>query len=219
MRNLSATFLMLLSTILAGAADFPKPTGKFTFDGKSYVGAATLEQAVVTNNSLYLSGEYTWPGIIFRPLKFDYDRFTVVAKLRPEKVSDGGTLLVGGLSCRWFVLQTDAGGNVELSFNNHEFRHTIANLVITNGEWITFGLSFDNGSKRAIVYRNGKMAEEIALPEAFVLDIPEQWRESDKVLTFTDGSIGRSFDGFAAGLLTFNEALSAEQIRKLFPRR
>ena len=218
---LAPPFLALLLNVMAcHAADFPAPSGRFTFDGTRYTGTVTLLDPIITNSSLYLTGEYKWPPAAFRPLIFNYQRFTVAAKLRPEIVSHGVTLLAGGTAHRWFVLNTDKDGRVELSFNNHEFRHAVEGLTVTNGQWTILALTFDLQSKRAVVYANGKRADEIVLPETFNLDIINdlKWRDSDKELTFTDCSGGGTFRGLVAGLLAFDSTLSSNQVRLLFPK-
>jgi len=103
-----ASFLVL-NIVTCHAAGFPTPSGKFTFEGKRYAGTITPTDTIITNNSLYLTGDYKWPPVAFRPLVFDYRRFTVVVKLRPEIISHGVTLLAGGTACRWFVVNADIG--------------------------------------------------------------------------------------------------------------
>jgi len=216
-----SALVLLLNTLTCRAADFPAPSGRFTFEGKPYIGTATLTNSIITNSVLYFSGKYEWPPEVFRPLALDYRRFTVVAKLRPESISQGITLLVGGIDCRWFVLDADKDGRVELSFNNHAFSHPVEGLTITNGQWITLGLTFDLQSRSVVVYANGKRADGILLPETLDLQIisDAKWKDSDKHLTFTDGANGGTFRGAVAGLLTFNTVLSANQMRLLFPNK
>jgi hypothetical protein len=220
------SFLLLLQIVsnsYAGA--LPAPTGKFTFEGNSYIGSASLTNSVITNNSLYLNGIYfTQFGnpshAVFKPKVFDYRRFTVVVKFQPEN-SYEKTLFAGGTSCRWFVMRTDKQGQVELSFNNLEFRHPVESLAVTNGQWITLALCFDLQSRRALVYADGRQADEVILPKDFDLAVINDatWRESDKVLTFTDYSNGNTFKGLVAGILIFDRILSADQMRRLFPKR
>lgn len=229
----------LLSLLLApdvstaSAAGFPVPSGKFTFEGKPYIGTAILTNTSVTNAALFLNGEYStdyWgdgkPGgkgytAVFRPSLLHYERFTAVVKLRPEKISAGATLLAGGVSCRWFVLTSDQGGKIELSLNNHAFRHPIPNLTLTNGQWITLALTLDLQAKTIALYANGNRVDELRLPEDFVLDVvnDETWKEHDKVLTFTNYSYGGTFHGLVAGLLTFDAILTGDQVRQLFPKK
>jgi len=215
-----SALVLLLNTICCGAANFPAPSGKFTFEGKPYVGTPIITNAVITNNSLFFPGKYNWLPDLFWPLVFNYQQFSIVVKLRPENISYA-TLLVGGTGHRWLVVNTDKDGRVKLSFNNHQFRHAVDSLIITNGQWTTLALTFDLQARKTVVYANGKQAEAIVLPEAFVLDVmnDEKWRESDKVLTFTDGATGGTFRGLVAGLLTFNSVLSPNQVRLLFPNK
>jgi hypothetical protein len=228
--------LSLLSAagVSTGRAEgFPLLSGKFTFEGKPYVGTATLINTSVTNAALFLNGEYStdyWgdgkPGgkgytAVFRPSVFHYERFTAVVKLRPENISVGAILLAGGVSCRWFVLSSDQDGKVELSLNNRRFRHPIHNLTLTNGQWITLALTVDLQAKAIVVYANGTRVDELVLPEGFVLDVmnDEKWKEHDKVLTFTNYSYGGTFHGLVAGLLTFDTILTGDQLRQLFPEQ
>jgi hypothetical protein len=219
------SFLLLLQIVSNSyAGTFPAPTGKFTFEGHPYIGSASLTNSVITNNCLYLNGIYfTRLGnpsrAVFKPKVFDYRRFTVVVKLQPENSCEK-TLFAGGTSCRWFVMRTDKKGQIELSFNNLEFRHPVESLAVTNGQWITLALCFDLESRRALVYADGRQADEVILPKDFDLAVINDttWRESDKVLTFTDYSNGNTFKGLVAGILTFDTILSAEQVRQLFPK-
>jgi len=225
--------LLLLNASVCHAAGFPAPSGKFTFDGKSYTETATFTNTSITNKSLYLNGEYFTGYVgkeaerrgkgytaVFRPLVFDYRKFTAVVKLCPENISHGATLLVGGTSCRWFVMRAGSDGRIELSFNNFQVRHPVESLTVTNGQWLTLAITFDLQSRRVIIYANGTRADEVVLPEDFALDVMNdaKWKESDKVVTFTDYANGGTFQGFVAGLLTFNSILAPNQMRRLFPR-
>jgi hypothetical protein len=223
---------MLLNTLICHAADIPAPSGRFTFEGKPYTGTVTLTNTSVTNGSLYLNGHYHYHDqrdgrpfgepytALFRPLAFDYQQFTAVVKLRPEDISHGATLLAGGTGHRWLVLSADKDGRVELSLNNFQFRHPVASLTVTNGQWITLALSFDLQRRRVVIYANGAGADEVQLPKEFVLDVMNdvKWKEPDKVLGFTDYAHGGTFRGLVAGLLTFNSTLAPNQVRPLFPK-
>jgi hypothetical protein len=219
------SFLILLQVVsnsYAGA--FPAPTGRFTFEGNPYIGTANLTNTVISNNSLHLNGIYFTqfgnPSVaVFKPKVFDYRRFTVVVKLQPESSCEKA-LFAGGTSCRWFVMRTDKQGRVELSFNNFQLRHPVESLAVTNGQWITLALCFDLQSRRAIIYADGRRADEVILPKDFDLAVISDatWRESDKVLTFTDYSNGNTFEGLVAGVLIFDAILSADQVLRLFPK-
>jgi hypothetical protein len=121
-------------------------------------------------------------------------------------------------SARWLALTVVETNRLELSLNNHRFRHTVENVAITNGAWITLAASFDQETRRVVVYVNGLRAEEIQLPGDFTLDImnDEKFREYDKVWTFTNYSYGGTFQGLVAGLLSFNVILSDDQVKQLF---
>jgi hypothetical protein len=213
--------VLLPGILICRAADFPAPSGRFTFEGKKQIGTATLNDSIITNSSLYVTGEYKWPPAVFRPLVLSYHRFTVVTKIRPDFVNYGATLLVGGTGHRWFIISANKDGKIELSFNNHAFRHPVEGLTITNGQWTTLALAFDLQAKRAVIYANGTRADEIVLPENFDLAVVNdmKWKESDKELTFTDGATGGTFRGLVAGLLTFDSILSPDQVRLLFPTK
>jgi hypothetical protein len=218
-------FLLLLPIVSnSGAGTLPAPSGKFTFEGNPYIGTASLTNTAVTNNSLHLNGVYFMQfgkpsGAEFRPRVFDYRRFTVVVKLQPED-SREKTLFAGGTASRWFVIRTDKQSRVELSFNNFEFRHPIGSLAVTNGQWITLALVFDLQARRALVYADGRRADEVVLPKDFDFYVIKDatWREPDKVLTFTDYSNGNTFKGLVSGVLIFDTILSADQVRRLFPK-
>jgi hypothetical protein len=226
------TLLLFVASISICAATEPlSPSGEFLFDGKHpYVGVATVSNIMVRGKALYLNGKYStdyWGDdkkhvgytAVFRPSNLTYEKFTVAVKLRPEDVSGSkGTLLVGGASARWLALTVVETNRLELSLNNHRFRHTVENVAITNGAWITLAASFDQETRRVVVYVNGLRAEEIQLPGDFTLDImnDEKFREYDKVWTFTNYSYGGTFQGLVAGLLSFNVILSDDQVKQLF---
>jgi hypothetical protein len=135
--------------------------------------------------------------------------------------SQGTVLLAGGEACRWLVLSSDEGGEVELSLNNHEFCHPIQNLTVTNGQWTTLAMTVDLQAKTIVTYADGNRVDELLLPKDFVLDVmnDETWKESDKVLTFTDYSDGGTIHGYIAELLTFDSILTGEQVGRLFWQR
>ena len=224
------------------AADFPFPSGKFTFDGKPNIGTAKLINTSVTNAALFLNGvysvdcaQYRKPSdkgyvAIFRPAVFHYERFTAVVKLRPESLtpienlnpfitSPRTTLLAGGAACRWFVLSSDQDGKVELSLNNGHVSYPIHNLTMTNGQWTTLALTVDLPSKSIAVYANGPRVDELQLAKNFVFDVDDEWKERDKVLTFTDYSCGETFHGLVAELLIFDTVLTSDQVRPLLSKR
>jgi hypothetical protein len=226
------------------AGDFPFPSGKFTFDGKRNIGTAKLINTSVTNAALFLNGvysvdcgQYRKPSdkgyvAIFRPSVFNYERFTTVVKLRPESLkpienlhpentSPRTTLLAGGDSTRWFVLSSDQDGKVELLLNNGHVSYPIHNLTLTNGQWTTLALTVDLQAEAIAVYANGTRVDELLLAKDFVFDVDhdDDWKEHDKVLTFTDYSCGETFHGLVAGLLTFDAVLTSDQVRQLFPKR
>lgn len=225
------------------AADFPFPSGKFTFDGKPNIGTAKLINTSVTNAALFLNGmysvdcaQYRKPSdkgyvAIFRPSVFNYERFTAVVKLRPESLkpienlhpdpdtSPKTTLLAGGDACRWFVLSSDQDGKLELSLNNGHVRYPIHNLTLTIGQWTTLALTVDLQAKAIAVYANGTRIDELQLAKNFVFDVDDEWKEHDKVLTFTDYSCGETFHGLVSELLTFDAVLTSDQVRQLLPKR
>lgn len=217
------------------AADLPTPSGKFTFEGKPYIGTATLTNTTATNASLFLNGVYFFADgkpytAVFRPTVFHYEGFTAVVKLRPEKEvtpkqdwypAPGNVLLAGGQAHRWLVLRCDRSGKVKLSLNNNNFNyptnHPIKSLTVTNGQWTTLALTVDLQTKTIVTYANGNRVDELLLPKDFVLDVvnDRQWKEADKVLTFTDYSDGGTFHGHVAGLLTFDAILTDDQACRL----
>jgi hypothetical protein len=231
----AAATLSSLHSLDARAADLPTPSGKFTFEGQPHIGTVCLTNTTVTNASLFLNGVYYFAdgkpyAAVFRPSVFDYDRFTIVVKLlpenklRPEKTSQGHVLLspwtvllAGGESCRWLVLRSNKDGKVELALNNHEFRHAITNLTVTNAQWTTLALTVDLQAKAIGIYANGNQVDRLLLPKDFVLKVmnDEKWKEGDKALTFTDYADGGTFHGLVAGLLTFDAILTGDQVRRL----
>jgi hypothetical protein len=211
------------------AAELPSPTAQFTFDGKRCIGKAVLNNITNHDRALYLNGKYsTWYDgdkegegytAVFRPVHFDYRKFTVAVKVQPEDIAER-TLLVGGTSYRWLALRVNSRGQLQFSLNNDEFRRPIEGVKVARGEWISIAVSFDLEAREVVVYVNGARASLISLPKDFKLAIldSEIWREHDKVWTFTNYSYGGTFHGLVAELLSFDTVLSDEQVHQLFQR-
>lgn len=233
--KLGLILFLLLETIFVRATEnTPTPTGEFLFDGKHpYVGTATVSNVTVRGQALYLNGKYStdyWGDdeqhvgytAVFKPLKFNYEKFTVAVRLCPENISVGKkTLLVGGVEARWLALSVVETNRLELSLNNHEFHQAVDNIIVTNGGWITLAASFDLESREVVVYANGIRAQKIQLPADFKLDLMEneERREQDKVWTFTNYANAGTFQGLVGGLLSFNTILSDEQMKQLFSNK
>jgi hypothetical protein len=230
------TFLcsvLFINVLACKAAEFPVPSGRFTFDGKPNIGTVVLSNAVIRDSALYLNGVYSsdyWrDGItnggytaVFRPTKIDYQAFTIVVKLKPESFSVGrNTLLVGGASCRWLALTIDEQGHLELSLNNRRFRHTVQDVTMQTNQWIAAAVSFSLNTRKVVIYLNGKRVDEVSLQEDFVLDVmnDQKWKDYDQVWTFTNYSYCGTFQGLVAGLLAFDTILTDDQVRQLFPKR
>jgi hypothetical protein len=216
-----ALFLLVITSVHANAEEFPAPSGRFTFEGKAYIGTATLTNATIRDKALYFDGKYRVPAATFWPRAFRYQQFTVVTKLQPGNFTNEIALLVGGTAHRWLALKADYRGQVKLSLNNSDFRQVIERVKVKKGEWITLAVSFDLQTLKIVVYANGVRVSQILLPQGFVLAVVNdaKWRDSDKVWTFTDFSSGDTFQGLVAGLLTFDTVLSDDQVMRISPQK
>jgi serine/threonine protein kinase/thiol-disulfide isomerase/thioredoxin len=193
--------------------------GRFTFDGQTPDPGAQIRNATQQNGVLHLSGDYenrTPPGYraVFSTPDLDYNRFTVAARLYPEREKD--VLLVGGTGYRWLSLKWLSATSLTLFMNNQRFNHTISGVDIPLKQWVTLAVSCDLSAKQVVVYVNGKNAARVTLPDDFKLEvIGSRAEKSDKVWTPTNYSNGTAFKGLLDELVVYNRVLSDQEIATL----
>jgi len=193
--------------------------GRFTFDGPTPDPGAQIRNATQQNGALQLNGEYENrkpPGYraVFSTPDLDYTRFTVAARLYPEREKD--VLLVGGTGYRWLSLRWLSATSLTLFMNNQRFNHTISGVDIPLQQWVTLSVSCDLSAKQVVVYVNGKNAARVALPNDFKLEvIGSRAEKSDKVWTPTNYSNGTAFKGLLDELVVYNRVLSDQEIAAL----
>jgi serine/threonine protein kinase/thiol-disulfide isomerase/thioredoxin len=193
--------------------------GRFTFDGTTPDPGARITNAVQQNGVLELTGLYEFgkpPGyrVTFATPSLDYSRFTVAARLRPERLND--VLLVGGTGYRWLSVRWIATNRLIFSMNNQRFNHTITGVNFQTMQWITLAVSCDLTAKQAVVYLDGKSLARIPLPDDFKLEvIGSKAEQSDKVWTTTNYSNGGAFRGLLDELVVYGRILTDQEIASL----
>jgi hypothetical protein len=117
------------------------PTAHFRFEysaknlGKG-VAKLELKNVPLKDEALYLNGKYEWGNdengfraVCYTPT-MNYETFTVIVRLKPEELGQlKNNLITGGLSYRWFGMETTPGGNLTITFNNQSFSEDIEKAV------------------------------------------------------------------------------------------
>ena len=210
-----------------------QPIAKFHFDGDvrnegSGKGGCSINRREFRGDyygaqALYLDGfygDYKDDAVCKTP-DLDYSAWTAVIRFRAEDFEpipipgcsqflDRSTILVGGLSHRWFALSRSSSGNIRVTFNNHDFKRELE-APIYPGLWTVVATGFDLASRKVYVYVNGLEVGKIDLPEDFNLRVIGSKAEKlDKRWYFTNYSDGTVFYGLVSDLMIYDRLLSAE---------
>lgn len=209
------------------------PIAKFHFDGHmrnegSGKGTCSLNRREFRSNyygthALYLDGIYGEikdDAVCMTP-DLNYSAWTAVIRFNAEDFEPvpvpgcpypryKNTILVGGLSARWFALSRSPSGNLMITFNNQEFKRELP-VPIYAGQWTVIAAGFDLAARKVVVYVNGFEAGKIDLPEDFKLKIIGfSAEQSDKRWYFTNYSNGTVFHGLVSDLVIYDRLLSTE---------
>jgi hypothetical protein len=204
------------------------PTSHFRFEGNANnlgkgVAKFELKNAPFKDKALYLNGKYEWGagGNGFRAVCYtptmNYETFTVAIKIKPEELGRlKNNLITGGLSYRWFGMETTAGGNLTITFNNQSFSEDIEKAVLEEGKWATVACGVNVPGRKVVVYLNGKNVAKITLPKDFELSVVKSKEKvRDKAWSFTNYSNGNVFHGWVTELLLYDRVLSSEEFEKV----
>jgi hypothetical protein len=141
----------------------------------------------------------------------------VVIKIKPEEFTRlKNNLLTGGLSYRWFGLQTTEAGVLTVTFNNQSFFEDIEKAVLEEGKWATVACGVNVPGRKVVVYFNGKQVAQINLAKDFELAVVKSKEKvRDKSWSFTNYSNGNVFHGLVKELLLYDRVLSPEEFEKV----
>jgi hypothetical protein len=184
-----------------------------------------LKNTQFKDQALYLNGKYEWGAgseangyraVCLTPT-MNYETFTVVIKIKPEEFTRlKNNLITGGLSYRWFGLQTTEAGALTVTFNNQAFSEDIEKAVLEEGKWATVACGVNVPGRKVVVYFKGKRVAQINLPKDFELAVlKSKEKVRDKSWSFTNYSNGNVFHGLVKELLIYDRVLSPEEFEKV----
>ena len=220
----------LFAFVPADDPDLPRPHAHFKFDGNDKNRGAgevklALRNAETRDKALVLNGLYPFgPDVekasdvrIATP-KLEYEAFTVALRFKAAEFAKkkNTPLLVGGPGYRWFAIERNEAGNLELGLNNGRDTFEARNTPVPADEWTVVACSVFTFRKKAVVTVNGKKAVEFALPKDFTWAVASTTaKDTEKVWLFTNFSTGCTFKGLVSELLIYDESLTPDQLAKI----
>jgi hypothetical protein len=124
--------------------------------------------------------------------------------------------LVGGTSYRWIEIGRSATGKARITLNNAKQTFESKNAALDANKWTVVACSVSVADKKALLFVNGKKADEFALPKDFVFDVAtSNAKDTDKVWTTINFSNGGTFKGQIDELIIYDKALTEEQLAKV----
>lgn len=154
---------------LKGLADYPL-VGHAS-DTLWINGDATLTQAPLLSQGIYVNGIYTGSGTpnpsdAYTPTLagFDTTAFSAEVDFKADGLPAAGeNVLMGGRSWRWLGANLDADGKISMIYNNNF--SVKGSLTCTAGEWHTLKLEYAAGTAK--VYLDGTASASIAVALKF----------------------------------------------------
>jgi hypothetical protein len=125
-------------------------------------------------------------------------------------------ILTGGAYARWFGVNR-SGGVLNVTLNNHAFRHRFEGVKVKPDRWHNVICSVDLHRRQILTMLDGRLLEAITLPADFKLDV-DPAAEADREFTFADYSNGSVFYGYAANLKIFGRSLNGTELSDLYKR-
>jgi hypothetical protein len=133
-------------------------------------------------------------------------------------VYNTGNILTGGYGYRWIDFHREKGA-LNLTLNNHSFRHRFSRTAVKVNRWHNLICSVDLRRREILTEFDGQLLEPITLPADFKLEAAaEPDGASDRRFTFVDGSQGSVFYGYAANLKLIDGALGRAELHALHER-
>ena len=219
---LSLIVLGLLPNTLAQAQPAPL-LGAYSFDAGAVDvtgnnGRMVLQNAAVTNSSLYLNGKYSGNDpegflAIAAITGLSYNSFTVALDFHPaDFLAAHENIITGGTGYRWFSLRHNTG-KLEVTLNNQSQTYVISNSALQPARWQNVLCSVNVAARKIVTFVNNIRVADIDLPVGFQFDVVGSPAEnSDKTLSFVNYSNGDVFSGYIDNLRVWSRALSASEI-------
>jgi hypothetical protein len=211
----STRSLVILDNVVGitydGVWGFTTDTGSGVGSGASWsvTGNVTLGSGGLTFGGVYGlpgSGDDATVPLSFGSTTFDPSAFTFAVQCVMSDMAVTHSILVGGTSYRWLIAQADTAGNLVIELNNHAV-HLPLGMSIAAGLTNTLVLNFNAGALTLTAWLNGN-GVTLPLPPGFVLDAPS----FDYVLSGTDFSSGRAFEGTWNWVFAVNGLLSSDTV-------
>ncbi|MEP3478722.1 MAG: thioredoxin-like domain-containing protein [Fuerstiella sp.] len=149
---------------------------------------------------------------------FRYTQFSIGQEFLIRDYSDRGptkatAIVVGGKSYRWFGLECDSKGSMELFFNSGRFFHSLPVPPIALNEWNKVLVSVDLYQGIVKVWFNGELLPAIELPEDFMLTvIPSKSASRDANFNYTNFSTAETINGLVDNLIIFDGPLTESEM-------
>ena len=175
-----------------------------------------------------LSYETFTVSLDFQPLDFNSGTHTNRLRDRMNALTGGwwnhwfgqngdnhANILTGGVSYRWLGFE-HRDGHLQLTLNNHAFRHVFTNTTVSLNQWHRLVCAVSLPQRRVTTFLDGVALEAVQLPADFQLEVIGSPQEAtDKVFTFANYSIGAAFHGCVTRLEVWDRALDAQEIAAL----
>ena len=213
----------------------------YTFNGSGLnsfgmVGSFELSNTEFVENTLYLNGCYEGGpkngySAIARMHWLGYSSFTVSLEFKPLSSSrssniltrlfnlsseDMGNVVTCGTSYRWFGISRNENEALEVTLNNQDYVHTYEDDYVNGKAWNRVTCCVDLENLLIRTFLNSKKLEEVHLPSDFALRVVDSGKKwTDKNITFTNYSNGKTLHGYVDNLKIFCKALSDEQVLAL----
>ena len=212
---------------------------KFDGDGSDSCclsGPFQLSNTEFVKDTLHLNGCYEHGGdsgyrAIAKVPGLNYRSFTISLEFRPLDASrrtniltrlfnlsfeDTGNIITGGTSHRWFGIRRNKKEALEITLNNQDYVHTYEAVYVNNKAWNRVTCCVDLEKMLIRTFFNGNRLEDVHLPSDFALRVlGSRSEESDRQLTFTNYSNGKTFRGYVDNLRVFDRSLDDEDVLTL----
>lgn len=141
-----------------------------------------------------------------------YSSFTVGVDFKPAPGAQATQpLVIGGQYRRWFHLGSTSGG-FELRFNSGALRFLVPAPTVQPDRWQQVFCSVNTDDGRFLLFLDGKLVGNIALPSDFRFEsVGQPGEQIDRHFTLTDWYSEENFQGAIDNLRVFSPALSEQE--------
>ena len=234
---LFASLGALLSEDSVAAQDVPKPLFHFAFDGhaKDSLGSTMFEaqKSFYSTNPEVKATDAEFVGnaivneradqksYVVRTPSLNYDKFTVVVRVKPLRSSSLETNFVtGGFWLRWFTLFRNDFDKLCVGFNNEDLIEETP-LTIESDTWNLIVCGVDLNRKFVRIHVNGNACPEIQLPNDFeLLPLSQKWKSkyelNERHWLFDNPGNGRRCQGYIDEFMVFDSLVSPDTAASYF---